>query len=74
LASLQRFTIEGLHLGQAYTGRQLRAQETGVSGLVCDAANSGQPKIDRRRRVSALFELDPVPELWTWMMGGDCGP
>ena len=49
-------------LHPANTGRQLRAQKTGVGGLVRHAANSGQPKIDRRRRVSALFEVDPVME------------
>jgi hypothetical protein len=42
------------------TGRQLGTQETGVGRLVRDAPDGGQPKIDRGRRISALFEVNPV--------------
>jgi len=44
------------------TGCQFRTQEAGVGRLVRDAPDGSEPKIDCSRRVSALFEVKPVPE------------
>jgi len=37
-----------------------RTEQPGMSGLVRDAAQRHQPQIDRRWRVLALFEVNPV--------------
>ena len=42
------------------TGRQFGTQETSVGRLVRDAPDGGQAKIDRGRRISALFEVNPI--------------
>jgi hypothetical protein len=42
------------------TGRQFGTQEAGVGRLVRDAPDGGQPTIDRGRRISALFEVNPI--------------
>ena len=42
------------------TRRQFGTQEAGIGRLVGDAPDGGQPKIDRGRRISALFEVNPV--------------
>jgi hypothetical protein len=49
-------------LHAADTRRQFRTQEPRVGRLVRDAPNGGQPKIDRGRRISALFEVNPISE------------
>ena len=49
-------------LHAADTGRQFGTQEPRVGRLVRDAPDGGQPKIDRSRCVSALFEVNPIPE------------
>jgi hypothetical protein len=42
--------------------RQFRTQETDVGRLVRHATNGGEPKVDRGRRIPALFEVNPIPE------------
>jgi hypothetical protein len=42
------------------TGHELTTQEAGVGRLVCDPPDRGEPKIDRGRRIFALFEVNPV--------------
>ena len=42
--------------------RQFRTQETDVGSLVRHTPNRGEPKVDRGRRIPALFEVNPVPE------------
>jgi hypothetical protein len=46
----------------ADTRRQFGAEEPSVGRLVRDAADGGQPKVDRGRRMSALFEVNPISE------------
>ena len=42
------------------TGCQFRTQEAGVGRLVRDAPDGSKPKVDRGRRVSPLFKVNPV--------------
>jgi hypothetical protein len=42
------------------TRRQFWTQEAGIGRLVRDAPDGGQPKVDRGRRIFALFEVNPI--------------
>ena len=41
-------------------GRQLGTEQAGIGRFVCDAADGGEPQVDRRGRIVLLFEVDPV--------------
>ena len=46
----------------ADAGREFRAQQPGIRRLVRDTADGCEPKVDRRRCVLPLFEVDPITE------------
>jgi hypothetical protein len=42
--------------------RQLWTQEAGIGSLVRHTPNRGEPKVNRGRRIPALFQVNAVPE------------
>ena len=46
----------------ANPGRQLGTEQPSIGGFIGDAAHSGQAKINRRRRVVSLFQVNAVAE------------
>ena len=62
-ARLARIHSQSIHRGPpspTATGRQLGTQKAGVGCVVRDPPDRGEPRIDRGRRIFALFEVNSV--------------
>src|SRR5262249_24472544 len=56
------YTQPSYSLHPADASSQFRAQQAGIGSLVSNSPDSRETQVDRRRRVSFLFEVDSVSE------------